>query len=82
MLWEQVNIFWGYCEVVPETMRVWNLLEGEKLEVVSVYFPFFFRSLFSPGLICIYLSLHIFIFALTPFYQVSLKFLSYGEKNS
>lgn len=29
LLWEQVNIFWGYCEVVPETMRVWNLLDRE-----------------------------------------------------
>lgn len=42
VLWEQVNIFWGYCEVVPETVRVWNLLEGETGSGFSFFQIFFF----------------------------------------
>lgn len=42
VLWEQVNIFWGYCEVVPETTRVWNLLERE---TGSGLFLFYFSCL-------------------------------------
>lgn len=72
VLWEQVNILWGYCEVVPETMRVWNLLEGETGSGFSFFQLFFFLPWFD---------LQIFIFALTPFYHVSPNFLSYGEKN-
>lgn len=68
-LWEQVNIFWGYWEVLPETMRVWNLLEGETGSCFS-FFSFFFFSWFD---------LHIFIFALTPFYHV-LTFPPMGKR--
>lgn len=61
VLCEQVNIFWGYCEVVPATMRVWNLLERETgsgfsffffliwVECIYDYlFPFLSRLSFSP----------------------------------
>lgn len=41
VLWEQVNISLGYCEVVPATMKVWNLLERETGSGFSFFFFFF-----------------------------------------
>lgn len=48
VLWEQVNIFWGYCEVVPETIGVWNLLEGETGSGFSFFSFFSFSFFFFP----------------------------------